>query len=129
MLTSSTRRRIGAAGAAALTLAAGVGARAFLTGAPAKILGVALWATLVYWIVVFCAPSWRPARAGVLTLAISWLVEFAQMTTVPAALSARHILLRMIFGTTFSAWDLPMYGGGVLLGMAVHALALRGRGP
>ncbi len=121
----SARRRLGAALAAAVTLASGVAARRFLDGAPAKVLGVALGATLVYWLVAFCAPGWRPRKVAGVTLAISWAVEFAQLTPGPAALSARHVLLRMIFGTTFSAWDLPMYGGGVLLGAALHAAALR----
>lgn len=122
-------RRLGAALAAAATLASGVAARRFLTGAAAKILGVALWATLVYWLVAFCAPAWRPRKVALLTLAISWAVELAQLTPVPAALSARHVLLRMVFGTTFSAWDLPMYLGGVLLAAGLHALAARRRGP
>ena len=125
-LSQSVRRRAGATAAAFVTLAAGLGARAFLDGAPAKILGVALWATLVYWLVACGAPSGRPVRVALLTLAISWAVELAQLTSVPAALSARHVLLRMIFGTTFSAWDLPMYAGGVALGAVAHRLA---RGP
>ena len=125
-LSLSGRRRAGAIAAAFVTLGAGLAARAFLDGAPAKILGVALWATLVYWLVAFCAPTWRVAQVALSTLAISWTVELAQLTPVPAALSARHVLLRMIFGTTFSAWDLPMYVGGVALGAVVHRLA-RGR--
>jgi hypothetical protein len=115
-------RRILAAGCGALTLASGVAARAFLTGALAKILGVALWAALVYFIVAFFAPSWRPRRVATLTIAISWAVELAQLTPGPAWLSSKHVLLRMIFGTTFSAWDLPMYVGGAILGAAVHRL-------
>jgi len=120
-------QRIAATIAAVVTLAAGLAARAFLDGAPAKILGVALWATLVYWLVVFCAPGWSIRRVSILTIAISWAVELFQITPIPEALSARHVLLRMIFGTTFSAWDLPMYVGGVLLGAAAHRL-LRGAG-
>jgi len=124
-LGPNERRRAGAVAAAVVTLGAGLGARAFLDGAPAKILGVALWATLVYWLVAFCAPTWRSRRVAVLTLGISWAVELAQITSVPAALSAKHVLLRMIFGTTFSAWDLPMYAGGVALGVVVDRLAGR----
>lgn len=120
----SLQRRGTAAAGAVLTLLAGLGARAFLSGAPAKILGVALWATLVYCLVAFVAPSWRPRRVAILALAISWAVELAQLTPGPAALSARHALLRMIFGTTFSAWDLPMYAGGVALGALVHGVLL-----
>lgn len=127
MLTA-TKRRLGATGAAAVTLGAGLAARRFLDGAPAKILGVALWATLVYWLVAFCAPSWRPTRVALLALAISWAVELAQLTPVPAALSARHVVLRMIFGTTFSVWDLPMYVGGVALGLGLHIAAIGQRG-
>jgi len=115
-----TRRRIGLGLRAAATLAAGLAARAVLSGWAAKILGVALWATLVAWLVAFVSPSSRPGRAAIVALAISWAVELAQLTPVPAALSARHVLLRLIFGTTFSVWDLPMYGAGVLLAWALE---------
>ncbi len=103
----------------AATLAAGLASRALLRGLPAKVLGVVFWATLVYWLVAFVAPAARPARVAAVALAISWIVELAQLTPVPAALSARHVLLRMIFGTTFSAWDLPMYAAGVAVGWAL----------
>lgn len=129
-MTDATRRRLATTGAAAITLASGVAARRWLDGAPAKILGVALWATLVYWLVACTAPSWRPREVALLTLAISWGVELAQITPVPAALSARHVLLRMIFGTTFSAWDLPMYCGGIALAMIVDTFGFEPkRGP
>lgn len=114
-----------AVAAALVTIALGLLARASLTGLPAKVLGVALYATLVYWVVVCVAPALPVGRVSLVALALCFAVELAQLTPIPAALSARHPLLRLVFGTTFSAWDLPMYAAGVLLAAALHRLALR----
>lgn len=128
--------------AAALTIALGLASRAFLHGAPAKITGVALYATLVYWLVraafprVECADMSRPpsrfsprasgfiAPAAV-ALAISWGVEFLQLTPISARLSAVHPVLRLIFGEVFSTTDLIWYAIGVVAGVLVDACVQR----
>jgi hypothetical protein len=112
---------------AVTALALGLGSRLLLSGLPAKVLGVAFYATLVYALVVVVAPGARVLRALLLSVALCFAVELAQLTPGPAYLSSRHLLLRLIFGTTFSAWDLVTYVPGALLGAAVHALGRRGR--
>ncbi len=104
------------------TIAAGLAARALLDGPLAKYLGVALWATLVYWLVLLARPGMSVRAAAIVTLAISWAVEFAQLTPVPAWLSSQHIILRLIFGTTFHPPDLPALLAGVALAAAAHPL-------
>ena len=118
--------------AAALTIAIGLASRAFLHGAPAKITGVALYATLVYLLVRAAFPrakradaSHPPSRLSVLiapaavALAISWGVEFLQLTPLSARLSAVHPVLRLVFGEVFSATDLIWYAIGVVAGVLV----------
>ncbi|MBI2894626.1 MAG: DUF2809 domain-containing protein [Deltaproteobacteria bacterium] len=108
--------------AAVATLCAGLAARALLGGLAAKVLGVALWATLVYALVLLIAPRTSIRRAAAVAIGASFAVEIAQLTPGPAWLSSKHVVLRLIFGTTFSAWDLPMYVAGVLFAAALHAL-------
>lgn len=119
--------------AAALTIALGLASRAFLHGPPAKIMGVALYATLVYWLVRTALPRGDrgiPSRASslvapaVVALAISWAVESLQLTPVPAKLSAIHPILRHVFGEVFNATDLIWYSIGVVAGTLIE-LSLR----
>ena len=46
--------------------------------------GTALYASMVYAGVVFLRPGLAPLRAGVIALGFCWLVEFAQLTGLPA---------------------------------------------
>lgn len=100
-------------------------ARYGLSGWWAKYLGVGLWAGFVYFLVVLVRPSMRIVYLAGLTLFVCWSVEFFQLTEVPAYLSSKHIILRLIFGTTFSAWDLPTYAAGIFLGAGVHGFIRR----
>jgi hypothetical protein len=114
------KQRAAAAGLLALTIGAGLAARYLLAGFWAKYLGVALWATAAYWCVLFVRPSLSVMPAAAVTLVASFSVELFQLTPVPAHLSTRHILFRLVLGTTFSVWDLPAYLAGAILGAAVH---------
>src|SRR4051812_26616588 len=119
------RTRLLPALAVLLALGLGLGARAFLTGVPAKVLGVAFYATLVYALVVLVRPEVRVSWALALAVGLCFAIELAQLTPGPAYLSARHFLLRLVFGATFSVWDLVTYVPGALLAAAVHAGARR----
>lgn len=115
------RQRVFATTAALLTLVAGLGCRAVFSGWVSKYGGVALWATLVYFLVLWVRPQLPVARAALLCLAISVAVELFQLTPVPRALYELHAAFALVFGTTFHAWDLPAYAAGALLGAAVQA--------
>jgi Protein of unknown function (DUF2809) len=114
-----------AAVAAPLIVALGLGARAVLTGLAAKIAGDALYTVLLYDLVIVVRPAVRPVRAGLVALAISFAVEIAQLTPYPAWLSSRHVLLRLIFGTTFGFVDLGGYVVGAVLVVAADTLVRR----
>lgn len=109
-----------------LTVAAGLGARALLGGLPAKVAGDALYTVLIYVLVVVVRPDVRLARAFAVALGLSFAVEFAQLTPYPAWLSSKHVILRLIFGTTFGFVDLAGYVIGAVAAVALHAAA-RGR--
>lgn len=119
--------RIVACVAAGLTIAAGLAVRRWLPwGFWSKYTGVALWSVVVYALVLAARPRAAVPRCALGALLISWAVEFAQLSPVPAWLAAQHPLLRLIFGEHFGAGDLAAYAVGVLLAAGGHA-ALVGR--
>jgi hypothetical protein len=118
----SARARI--ALAAGLTVAAGLAIRYGTGGFWAKYGGVALWAALVYFLCLFARPGARAGRIVLVALGISWAVELAQLTEGPAWLSSKHIVLRLIFGTSFSFFDLPAYAVGVAVGALLRRRVL-----
>lgn len=117
-----TRARLSYVIALAITIAAGLAVRAILAGFWAKYLGVGLWAVAAYWTVLVVTPRLRPLQAGLIALAVSWAVEFAQLTPMPRTLSSWHPLLRLVFGEVFNPSDLVALAAGVLTAMLVHAV-------
>ena len=115
----SDGRRVPAA-AAVLTVAAGLSVRALLVGDPAKYVGDALYALLIFWLVLVVAPRTRGHVAAVVAFGISVAVELFQLTSVPAALGAHSALARLVLGTTFNAPDLPFYAVGAAVGWLLH---------
>jgi hypothetical protein len=106
-----------------VVVAAGLGVRYGLARVPfvAKYGGVALWSVMAYASILVLAPRLSVRAAALIALAVSFAVELAQLTPVPAALSARHILLRLLLGTSFSPYDLIAYTAGVAVAAAGHA--------
>jgi hypothetical protein len=112
-----------------LTVAAGLGSRVLLGGLPAKIAGDALYTVLIYVLVVVVQPDVRPSRALVVALGLSFAVELAQLTPYPAWLSSKHVILRLMFGTTFGFVDLAGYAVGAASAGALHAAVRVWRSP
>lgn len=110
-----------AAGAALVTVAAGLGVRSVAGGEFAKYAGDALYTVLIHTVVVFLVPRVRPLTAAGSALAFSWAVEAAQLTGVPAELSGRSAVARLVLGSTFNAPDLFWYAVGAGLAWAVHS--------
>ena len=111
--------RLFALSGALVTVPCGLGIRALFDGAAAKYAGVALWATLVFFLIVLVKPelSWR--RAFVVCVGISFVVEFLQLTPGPMALYRVHPAFALVFGTTFNGPDLPAYVVGAGVGALV----------
>ncbi|MFD7749160.1 DUF2809 domain-containing protein [Streptomyces sp. NPDC059698] len=119
------RVRAVAAAAAVATVAAGLAVRAGTDGVFAKYAGSALYTVLLCALVVLCAPRTRPLVAASAALVLSWAVEFAQLTGVPAELSAHSTAARLVLGSTFNAPDLLGYAVGAAAAWSVHAGARR----
>jgi len=89
--------------------------------------GTALYASGMYAVVLFVAPRLRAWLAATIAIAICWAIEFAQLTSVPAALSERSLLLRLVFGHSFDWVDVAWYPVGVVPLALVDALLGRRR--
>ncbi|MFJ8918156.1 ribosomal maturation YjgA family protein [Streptomyces sp. NPDC102415] len=119
-IPSTVAVRAAALAAALVTVAAGLGVRAAVSGDVAKYAGDALYTVLIHTLVVLLAPRVRPLTAAGTALAFSWAVELAQLTGVPADLARHSTVARLVLGSTFNAPDLLWYGVGAALAWAVH---------
>ena len=118
------RQRFVPAAAAVLTVAAVLSVRSVLDGYLAKYAGDALYALLIFWLVLVVAPRIRASVAAAVAFGVSVAVELFQLTGIPAELGAQSALARLVLGTTFNAPDLPFYAVGAALGWAL-LLAVR----
>lgn len=121
-----TRTRLVAMAAVAATLAAGLTIRGLSDGVFAKYAGDALYTVLLYGLCVLAVPRIRPFVAGLTACGVSWAIEFFQLTPIPAELSQRSVIARLVLGSTFNAPDLLWYGVGAAVALLLHAVALRG---
>ncbi|WP_394844904.1 DUF2809 domain-containing protein [Pendulispora brunnea] len=109
-----------------LVLFAGLAIRKWTGGAFAKYAGVALYASLIYTLVIAIAPRLSPWRAAAIALGFCWAIEFGQLSSIPASLARRSMLARLVLGTTFNVPDLFWYAVGIAP-MAVADGGLRAR--
>ncbi len=114
------RVRLAAAGAAVATVGAGLGLRAVAAGSLAKYGGDALYTVLLLTLVVLVAPRVSPLTAAASALAVSWGVEFLQLSEVTGELSRRSEVARLVLGSTFDPPDLFWYAVGAAAGWLVH---------
>ena len=121
------RQRVVPAVAAVLTVAAGLSVRSVLGGDLAKYAGDALYALLIFWLVLVVAPRTRAWVAAAVSFGVSVAVELFQLTGVPAELGAHSVLARLVLGTTFNGPDLPFYAVGAALGWVLCLALLRRR--
>ncbi|ELP66565.1 DUF2809 domain-containing protein [Streptomyces turgidiscabies] len=112
--------RLVAAGAAVVTVGAGLGLRAVAAGSLAKYGGDALYTVLLLTLVVVVAPRVTPPTAAGSALAISWGVEFLQLSEVTTELSRRSVVSRLVLGSTFNPPDLFWYAVGAAAGWLIH---------
>ncbi|GAA2741867.1 DUF2809 domain-containing protein [Kitasatospora cinereorecta] len=126
VLPPPARVRLTALAAAVLTVAAGLAVTRVGGGESAKVAGDCLYTVLLHTLITAAAPRLRPRTAGALALGLSWCVEFAQLTGVPADLARHSLLARLVLGTTFNTPDLLWYAVAAGCTTLVHA-ALLGR--
>jgi uncharacterized protein DUF2809 len=129
------RVRLIAVAAIAAFLALALGIRLAVTGggilnsspALAQYSGTALYAATVYAAVFALVPRARPWPAAAAALMFCWLVEFFQITGIPARLSDDSVLARLALGRTFDPADLLWYAVGILPVVLLHRLLTRHR--
>jgi hypothetical protein len=80
----------------------------------AQYSGTALYAATTYAAVFALAPRTRPGFAAAIAVLFCWLVEFFQLTGVPARLSDHSTLARLALGRTFDPSDLLWYVAGIV---------------
>ncbi|RSM61677.1 DUF2809 domain-containing protein [Actinoplanes sp. ATCC 53533] len=97
------------------------------SGALAQHSGTALYAAMIYAGVFILVPEAEPWVAGVAAIAFCWLVEMLQLTGLPAELSERSLVARLVLGVHFDALDLVWYAIGVLPLVVLHAALARHR--
>ncbi|MFE9560294.1 DUF2809 domain-containing protein [Streptomyces sp. NPDC006487] len=119
------RTRLAAAAAVVVTVGAGLGLRAVATGDPAKYGGDVLYTVLIFTLIVLALPRVTALRAAAGALAVSWTVEFLQLTAVPSELSRHSTAARLVLGSTFNPPDLFWYAAGAVVGWLAHTAAGR----
>ncbi len=77
----------------------------------------ALYAVLMYTVVIFVLPRIRPIMAAGIAYALCVVIELAQVTDGPAALAAAFPPARLILGTTFAPVDLVAYAVGAAVAL------------
>lgn len=113
------------ASCAVLFLAVALVIRATAGGVLQNASGTALYASMVYVGIVFLRPRVRPWIAGAIAVGFCWLVELSQLTGVPAYLSERSVIARLVLGVAFDPADLAWYPVGVIPLVIAHWLVLR----
>lgn len=121
-IAAMVRRRVPALVAAGVVLAAGLLIRAFGHGALAQHAGTVLYASLIYVGVFVLRPGTSPLRAGVVAVVFCWLIEAFQLTGVPAKLSERSLIARLVLGASFDWADVAWYPMGVVPLVVAHLI-------
>lgn len=106
-------RRPGIAAVGAGVIALGLLVHFTMGGAGADFLADSLYAVLVYLIVTFVAPRFRPVTAVAVAFAVCAAIELLQLTGGPAAIGEVFPPARLVLGTTYAAVDILAYALGV----------------
>lgn len=79
------------------------------------ILGDALWAAMVVWLIAAVAPAIRLSWRAAMALAFSYAVEFSQLLRWPALDALRRTTVgHLVLGSGFDPRDFVSYAIGVL---------------
>ncbi|MFB8894062.1 MULTISPECIES: DUF2809 domain-containing protein [Microbacterium] len=130
MTTGRAARRWGAAALAVAVVAAGLVVHGILPDTAATdIAGDALYAVLIYALVVAVAP--RAATVVVAAVAGIWCiaVELLQLSDLPARAAAVFPPAVLVLGTVFDARDLLVYVVTIVIAGALDTVWRRRRAP
>lgn len=126
--TPRTRARF--AGLALTTIALGLllqRTRTMLPPSAADVLGDALWAMMIAWLIGAIAPGLPKWKRSIAALGFCWVVEASQLYHVPLLDAWRATTLgHLTLGTDFDPRDLAAYALGVVAAFLVEPALLRG---
>ncbi|MCP2030889.1 hypothetical protein L1277_000953 [Okibacterium sp. HSC-33S16] len=118
-------RRAIVLGAAVLTVISGLAVATLGSGFVADAVGDGLYTVLVYLLIAAIAPRLGPGKLAALAFTASALIEFSQLTGIPAALAQVIPASRWVFGSTFVGTDLAFYAIGAAAVAAVDTGVMR----
>ena len=124
-MPSVARRRALLIVAALATVAAGLTVHETVDSWAGAFAGDALYAVLLFLLVAVVAPRMPSLVVGGVAFALCAAVELAQLTGVPAYLSATIPGIELVLGSTFQWSDLVAYAIGAVLAAAVDAAVRR----
>lgn len=125
---ASGRRRIVALLLAVVTVIAGwVVARVLPDSVGTDIAGDALYAVLIYLLVVMLAPRLRPASVAVIAATFCVAVELFQLTGLPRVWAESFRPIALVLGSGFDARDLVVYVVAVALAALLDSVVARRR--
>jgi hypothetical protein len=75
---------------------------------------------LVYVGILFLSPLLSPLTTGAVAWAWCWAAELFQLTGIPADLSSRSLLARLVLGARFDRVDLVWYPAGIVPLVVLH---------
>lgn len=83
-------------------------------------VGDVLWATMIYFILRFFLLNASIQKIALISIVISYAIEFSQLYKAEWIDSLRHTFLgRMILGETFFWGDLVSYTAGIMMGVFI----------
>lgn len=115
--------------AIALTIRALAAGTLNSTGRLEQYSGTALYASMAYAGVLLLWPRRSPVAAGMIAWAWCWTMECFQLTGIPADLSARSLVARLVLGVQFDPVDLLWYLPGIIPLVVLHELLDRSKRP
>ena len=97
--------------------------------APARdIVGDALWAALIYWLIALIAPHASGGARASAAVAVCAAVELSQLIQHPALMAVRGSTLgHLVIGSDFDARDLLAYLAGIAGAVVLERAVLRRR--
>lgn len=97
-----------------------------LQAAARDILGDALWAAMIYWLIALIAPHVSVVARASVAVAVCVAVELSQLMQHPALMAVRSSTLgHLVIGSDFDARDLLAYGAGIAGAVVLERAILR----
>ena len=91
-------------------------------------LGDALWAMMIYWIVGGIGPTLAGSRRAIIAVLVCWSVELSQLYHPPWLDGLRDTTIgRLTLGTGFDPRDFAAYAMGIAAAFVLERTLLRER--